>query len=363
MARRDPSAPALDRQMKAESVAVRGISLLSPAVQLRLAGGKPVRLDGQVLDPGTQLLLSVVEKRGGTPPPGKLPLAKERALLTRQAIVGSAQPESVAEVRNFAIDGPAGKIKVRFYRSPELGGPNPLLVFYHGGGFVLGDLDSHDSVCRALSVHAGVDVLAVDYRLAPEHPFPAAPDDARAAFDWAVANAADLGSDPTRVAVGGDSAGGNLAAVTAVDAARSLAPPPVAQFLIYPALDFVEQSESMRLFSNGFFLTEEQMEWFGIQYAGQIDDSADNRSNARVSPIRVEDLSGVAPALIITAGFDPLRDEGEAYGARLTAAGVDVVQRRFPDLVHGFMQMTGASVSARDALLESAGALRSFLRR
>ncbi len=349
--------------MKAEAVAVRAISLLSPKAQVRLAGGRPVRLDGQTLDPATQLLLALAEKRGGMPPPGTLSLEKERALLRRQAILGAGLPDPVAEVRNLQIDGAEGKIGARFYKTPEVGGPHPLLVFYHGGGFVLGDLDSHDSVCRAICVHAGVDVLAVDYRLAPEHPFPAGVNDARAAYDWAMANAADLGSDPTRVAVGGDSAGGNLAAVTAIDAARSLAPPPIGQFLIYPAVDFVEESESMRTFSEGFFLTADLMKWFGDQYAGAAEDNHQNRSVWQISPIRTEDLSGVAPALIVTAGFDPLRDEGEAYGQKLADAGVPVVQRRFPELVHGFMQMAGASVASREALLESAGALRALLRR
>ena len=352
----------MDRRMQAEAMAVKAMSLLSPKAQVRLAGGKPVQLDGQTLDPGTQLLLAVAEKQGGIPNPGTLPLPKERRGLTRQAIIGAGLPEPVAEVRDLQIDGADGKLGARFYRTPEAGGPHPLLVFYHGGGFVLGDLNSHDSVCRAISAHAGVDVLAVDYRLAPEHPFPAATDDARAAYDWAMANAADLGCDPTRVAVGGDSAGGNLAAVTAISAARSLAPPPIAQFLIYPVTDFVEERRSKQIFSEGFFLTSAQMDWFGNQYAGKLAGSDEHRSDWRASPIRAEDLSGVAPALVVTAGFDPLRDEGEAYAQRLTDAGVHVVQRRFPDLVHGFMQMTGASTSARDALLECAGALRTFLR-
>ncbi len=160
--------------MKAEAAAVKTISLLSGKTQLRLAGGTPIRLDGQTLDPATQLLLALVERRGGMPDPGTLPLSKDRELLTRQAIVGAGLPEAVAEVRNLQIDGAEGKLGARFYKTPETGGPHPLLVFYHGGGFVLGDLDSHDSVCRAIAVHSGVDVLAVDYRLAPEHPFPAA---------------------------------------------------------------------------------------------------------------------------------------------------------------------------------------------
>jgi len=363
MARRDPSAPPMNRSMKTEAAGARAISVLSPKLQVKLAGGKEVRVDGQTLDPATQLLLALAQRRGGTPPPGSNPVGKERAVLRRQAIIGAGIPDLVAEVRNLEIDGAEGKIKARFYKTPEAGGPHPLLVFYHGGGFVLGDLDSHDSVCRKLAVHSGVDVLAVDYRLAPEHPFPAPADDARAAFDWAVANAADLGSDPTRVAVGGDSAGGNLAAVTAIDAARSLSPPPVAQFLIYPVTDFVEERQSKRSFAEGFFLTTELMDWFADQYTGTLADNPENRSQWRASPLRADDHSGIAPALVITAGFDPLRDEGEKYAQCLEAAGVHVVQRRFPELVHGFMQMTGASRAAQAASIEAAGALRAFLRR
>ncbi|MEI7889448.1 MAG: alpha/beta hydrolase, partial [Actinomycetes bacterium] len=185
---------------------------------------------------------------------------------------------------------------------------------------------------------------------------------ARAAFDWAVANAADLGSDPTRIAVGGDSAGGNLAAVVAMDTARSLSPPPIAQLLFYPITDAVEKHPSRGLFGTGFLLTSDLMDWFAQQYEGGNESSADP-ANPRISPLRAQDHSGLAPAIVITAGFDPLRDEGEAYARQLDASGVEVVQRRFPDLIHGFINMPGVSRAARDALLETCGVLRSVVRR
>jgi acetyl esterase len=346
--------------MKREAAAAKLISRLSPKVQVRLAGGASIVRDGQTLDPATQLSLYYVEKRMAGSPGVILDVAKERHMLRRQSLVAGGDPDPVKSVRDLTIDGAQGPIRARLYSTPEFGGPHPLLVFYHGGGFVLGDLDSHDGVCRTLCLHGGVDVLAVDYRLAPEHPFPAAVDDARAAYDWARANAADLGSDPTRIAVGGDSAGGNLAAVTAREVARSLAPPPVAQLLIYPATAMDVKHPSHGLFGEGFFLTSDLMDWFGQQYGGpEQPDPAD----PRISPIRAEDLSGLAPALVVTAGFDPLRDEGEAYAKALSDAGTYAVVRRFPDLIHGFLSMGGVSRSSRDATLEVAGTLRALVRR
>lgn len=362
MSRRDPTAPPMTRSMKTEAAGARVLAALPPKLQVRLAGGKPVVRDGQTLDPATQLILAFIEKRGGGNAPGTLTVAHERALLRRQSIIGGGLPDRVAAVRDLQIDGAEDKIDARFYSSPELGGPHPLLVWYHGGGFVLGGLDSHDSVCRTLCLHSGVDVLAVDYRLAPEHPYPAGADDAVAAFEWAAANAADLGSDPTRLAVGGDSAGGNLAAVVAMDTARSLSRPPIAQLLFYPITDSVEKHESRSLFGTGFLLTSDLMDWFALQYAGS-DDPEGDPSDPRVSPLLAKDHSGLAPAIVITAGFDPLRDEGEAYAAKLEAAGVEVIQRRFPDLIHGFTNMSGVSRAARDALLETCGVFRSVVRR
>ncbi len=234
-----------------------------------------------------------------------------------------------------------------------------MIVFFHGGGFVVGDLDTHDAPCRLLCRHAGAHVLAVGYRLAPEHPFPASVEDGRAALGWAIAHAAaELGADPERVAVAGDSAGGNIAAVVAWRAAREGGPAPVLQVLVYPATNMVEPMRSHGLFGGGFLLTRELLEWFAAQYVGGA-----NPSDPRLSVLGADGLGGVAPALVVTAGFDPLRDEGEAYAHKLRAAGVPVVLRRFPGLIHGFLNAVGASLVSREAVIEVAGATRALLAR
>jgi acetyl esterase len=208
-------------------------------------------------------------------------------------------------------------------------------VYYHGGGWAVGDLDTHDGSCRTLAVSSGCVVISVDYRLAPEHRFPAAPQDCLAAYAWVVANAADLSIDPRAVAVAGDSAGGNLAAVVAQQARGTEVPPPVAQGLIYPGTDFRMQTRSIDLFADGFFLTEESMHWFRDTYLPE----GASVEDPDVSPLLAEDVSGVAPAWIWTAGFDPLRDEGRAYAERLDTAGVVTHYRCYDDQVHGFFGM------------------------
>ncbi len=241
---------------------------------------------------------------------------------------------------------------------PEPRGPHPLLVFLHGGGWTIGDLDTHDEPCRILCRHGGMHVLAVAYRLAPEHPFPAAVEDARAALDWALEHAQQLGADPARVAVGGDSAGGNLATV----AARLITPAreqgPVLQILIYPAVDFTERRRSIELFGDGFFLTTGDRDWCQSNYLGG---PAADLADPRASPLRAESLAGLPPAIVATAAFDPLRDEGEAYADALTAAGTPTVLRRFPGLIHGFINMTAVHRAAHDATLEIAAMARAAL--
>ena len=235
------------------------------------------------------------------------------------------------------IDGPA-PIPARHYEPLEPGGPHPLLVYYHGGGFLYGDLDTHDNVCRILCRHAGAHVLAVDYRLSPEHPFPAAVEDARAALRWAYVNAERLGADPSRIGVGGDSAGGNLAAVTSQLAANDGGPAPVLQLLIYPVTDFTIRRRSRELFGDGFLLTNAEMDWFEANYLGPGSPQA---SDPRASPLLATDLSGLPPAFVVTAAFDPLRDEGEAYARALQDAGTPATLRRFPGFIHGFINAAG----------------------
>ncbi len=287
------------------------------------------------------------------PPLETLTPADAREARRRLTAAYAGRPVPVASVRDLDIDG----IRCRHYAPPETGGPHPLLVYYHGGGFIYGDLDTHDGVCRILCRHAGVHVLAVDYRLAPEHPFPAAVDDARAALSWAHTNAERLGADPSRIGVGGDSAGGNLAAVTSQLAARDGGPAPALQLLIYPATDMAIRHRSRDLFREGFLLTDPEMDWYTDSYLGKARTDA---ADPRASPLLAEDLSGLAPAFVVTAAFDPLRDEGEAYARALQQAGTPVTLRRFPGFIHGFINAAGVSRTARDALVEIAGATRAM---
>jgi acetyl esterase len=348
---------ALARRQRLQFRAGRTLSLLSPRWQVRLSGKPPVTLDGQTLEPEIQLLLALIERRG-RPPYEQLSLSGARAEMRQGAMVAAGPPPPLATVEDLIVDGAAGTLRARRYVPEHPTGPLPLITFFHGGGFVLGDLDSHDVPCRLLAKHAGAQVLAVDYRLAPEHPFPAAVDDASAALRWAIENARRLGADPARVAVAGDSAGGNLAAIAAWQAKRTGDPglAPVLQILIYPATEFVSRMRSHDLFDQGFLLIREDMDWFTAHYAARAD-----HNDPRLSILRAPDLGNTVPALVVTAGFDPLRDEGEAYAARLAEAGVAVLLRRFPGLIHGFFNLPGLSRSSREALVEIGGAARAML--
>jgi acetyl esterase len=342
---------------RAEGFATRALLGLPPRLQVRLSGRPAVSLDGDTLGPETQLMLALLARRDPVPM-SVLGPERARAERRRMATVVAGRPAPVAAVSDLALELPGRTVAARHYVPAEPGERLPLLVFYHGGGFVFGDLETHDGVCRMLCLHGGAHVLAIDYRLAPEDPFPAAVEDARDSFQWAVANAERLGIDPHRIAVGGDSAGGNLAAVVAQLAAAGGGIQPALQLLIYPATDMVERRRSRELFSDGFFLTDAEMTWFEQQYLGA--GSAD-RHDPRLSPLRAGDLSGLAPAIVATAAFDPLRDEGEEYAQALGAAGTPVLLRRFPGAIHGFASATGVSRPARDAVIELAGSMRAML--
>jgi acetyl esterase len=265
-----PSSVKLTPRERAEYRAARALSYLPPRVKVGLSGRRRIRLDGQELDPEMQLTLSLLEKRGD-PELETLPPELGRAQTRRQAQVFAGIEIRVGAVRDLEVPGGAGPLPARHYAPAEVTpGPHPLLVFLHGGGFVIGDLETHDVCCRLLCKHGGVHVLAVDYRLAPEHPFPAPVEDAVAATRWALERgAAELGADPGRVAVGGDSAGGNLAAVACQVLAGEGGPTPFAQLLIYPTTDAHHTGGSADLFAEGFFLTRPQMDWFGEQYLGR----------------------------------------------------------------------------------------------
>jgi acetyl esterase len=271
-------------------------------------------------------------------------------------VSGPARP--MARVEALTIPGPGGEIPARLYVALGVPRPpQPLLVYYHGGGWVIGDLETHDGVCRFLAEHSGCRVLSVGYRLAPEHPFPAAVEDAAAAFGWAAENAAELGADPARIAVGGDSAGGNLSAGVCLQARETGGPQPAMQLLLYPATDVVGEQASRETFAKGFLLTRNDMQWFEDHYLPDGCDPDDQRA----SIMRAQDVSNLPPAYVATAGFDPLRDEGEIYAARMREAGVQVALRRYSGMIHGFANLTAICPNARDAMFEVSGALRMGL--
>jgi acetyl esterase len=312
-------------------------TLIATASRLpgRLARGFVRMADGRRPHPEIEVLLKLMERQGIKGLSAATP-ELARARMRRSARVHAGMIVPVGAVRDLSFDGPGGKIGARLY-SPK--GPRrdtaPLLVFYHGGGFVCGDLETHDAPCRSLCRDLDVFVLSVDYRLAPEHPFPAAVEDACAALRYAQQNAASWGADPARIGVAGDSAGGNLATVATLQAVRSGEPQPVMQLLFYPTVDSTEERASVGLFGSGFFLTHADMQWFGAHYRGPFEDLAD----PRLSPLRASDLSGLPPTLIVTAGFDPLRDEGEEYAEALRAAGNRVEVVRCHDMIHGFINL------------------------
>jgi acetyl esterase len=326
---------------------------LPPRLQGRLFGPPPV-IEGQRLASDIHALLRIAELFRGDSLRSKGDPNEARAERHHEArIVGHRPPIAMQRVEAVQLDGPAGKIGARLYTPPTQRTP-PLLVYFHGGGWVIGDLETHDDPCRFLAAHSGAKVLAVDYRLAPEHPFPAAVEDAEAAYGWAVGNTERLGVAPGRIAVGGDSAGANLAAAVCLAARDGDVPPPSMQLLIYPVTETAGEAPSRRTFGEGFLLTRRDMDWFEERYLPPDVDRAD----PRVDVLRAPDLSSLPPAYVATAGFDPLRDEGEAFAERLREAGVRVALRRHPGLVHTFANLTAICPSARAAMLEAAGALQ-----
>jgi len=264
-------------------------------------------------------------------------------------------PESVASVEDHAVPGAAGPVGLRVYRPAGDGAdrPLPVLLWLHGGGWTFGSLDGYDQLCRALANAGHCMVASVDYRLAPEHPFPAAWDDAQAALAGLRDRAGAVGADPGRIAVGGDSAGGTLAAVLAL-AERDAGRPLAGQVLVYPALDLAGETPSMAENGEGYVLTRAMMRWFIANY---VPDPA-ARADWRVSPARADDLAGVAPAFVLTAEYDPLRDEGNAYAARLMASGVAVEHVEWPGMIHPFLSLGGALDAAGEATARIGGALR-----
>lgn len=304
------------------------------------------------LDPQIATLIEALD--AGFPPVHTMTGAQARATI-RSRFVPPAEPEPVAEVRDETIPGPGGDIPVRIYR-PDRPGDLPVLVYAHGGGFVFCDLDSHDGLCRDFANRLAAVVISVAYRLAPENQWPDAAEDVYTTARWAADNADAVGGDARRVAVGGDSAGGNLAAVTALMARDRRGPPIAAQLLIYPVMAADFDNESYRLFGKGFYNPEPALHWYWDQYVPALDD----REHPYASPLRA-DLAGLPPAIVVAAGHDPLRDECLAYADALEAAGVVTVRCLFEGGIHGFMTMPMLDIAQearRQACLELGQRLR-----
>lgn len=324
---------------------------------LRLLGQRSHVVDGRTLDPQVQLVRTVRLRRH-IPVLTRTSVGDRRAMYRRETASVTGSPTPAGGVRDLAVEGAAGMLPARLYAPPAAdGGQRPLLVYFHGGGFAIGDLETHDEPCRLLARHAGVHVLSVAYRLAPEHPFPAPVDDASAAVRWAMRNAESLGADPQIVGVGGDSAGANLATVAAQSLARE-GTPPVAQLLVYPTTDAEAATPSRVKFGMGYFLDATDIDAFRDLYLGH---DVALRRDPRVSPMRLPDLQLAPPALVVTAGFDALRDEGDEYADALRRSGVMVRHLRYEALVHGFLHMTSVSPAARNATIAIATAWRALV--
>jgi acetyl esterase len=309
-----------------------------------------------MLDPQAQALIDLIAERG-LPPTHTLSPPDARAFYRERRTFSQPAPRAMADVLDLAAPGPLGPIPLRLYRPPGVPSPAPTLVYFHGGGWVIGDLDTHDVLCRQLADEAGCVVVAVDYRMGPEHRFPAAPDDCLAATRWLQAQAGALGLDATRFAVGGDSAGGNLAAVVALawrDAGEAV--PLRFQLLIYPATDMRAGAPSHTSNGQGYVLTSDTIAYFQSHYLG-----TDQLADWRASPLLHASLAGLAPALVLTAGFDPLRDEGRQYADALSAAGSTAQYVCFERQIHGFITMGRVIDEANMAVGLCALALRRAL--
>ncbi len=327
----------------------RGLDRLPGIVRVALSGGRPARADGAALDPTLQLAVAL-RPRADRPRDTQHDIARSRARFRRDILSTVGTPTPVRTVRDIEVEGADGRLAARLYTPADA--PSPLLVYFHGGGYAEGDLDTADEGCRVIAAASGHRVLSVAYRLAPEHPFPAGIEDAVAAFRWAQAESARLGA--TALAVGGDSAGATLATVVAQRTREDA--PPAAQLLIYPPTDTPTAYPSRRLF-NGYFLTEAQRLAYHHVYTHGT--GADDRDPG-ISPLYGR-LDGLAPALVVTAGFDVLRDEGDGYASALAEAGTPTVHLRFPALAHGFVNLTGLSRACRAALVETARRWRDMV--
>lgn len=307
------------------------------------------------LDPDVVETLALLDAVGITKPWDGLTVEEVRALTAPITEVCAPGGTPAAREEDVVIGGPGGDLALRVYTPPG-DGPHPAIVYFHGGGWVLYELDTFNPICRDLAHFTGATVVSVAYRLAPEHPFPAAVDDAHAAVRWVAEHGAEIDVDGRRIAVAGDSAGGNLAAVMALRC-RDEGPPLAFQLLLNPVTDHDFDTGSYHEFADGHFLTRPQMHWYWDRY---LPETA-RRDHPWASPLRAPDLAGLAPALVLTAECDPLRDEGEAYAARLAGAGVDVGLVRTPGVIHGFLNLGATTPKTEGVFREVAAALRAAL--
>lgn len=349
---------------RAAGLTLYAIANMSERRKRLLLGGRSVTVDGNTLDTTLQLMLAAGHVAGMGD------LVADHSLDTGVAVsrarlrsLAAAMPGNVhADVNELTIPGPAGDLAARHYTPVDRQGdgtarPTALLLFFHGGGFVIGDLDTHDRLCRLICRDGGIQVVSVDYRRAPEHKAPAAAEDAYASYQWALDRAAGLGA--THIVIGGDGAGGNLAAVVSQWARDDELPLPALQLLLYPVTDWSSDTRSKTLFGDEYFLSKRDTDWFATHYIDGADVTAEDPT---VSPLLAEDLSGLPPALVITAGFDPLRDEGNRYARAMQEAGVAVDLREERSLIHAFANffpLGGGSAKATTAMIS---ALRAHLR-
>jgi acetyl esterase len=303
------------------------------------------------IDPQAQRVLDATAALGLPPIEKMSPAEARESMRSRTAALGPF--EEVARVQDHRVPVAGGEIVARAY-TPAGKGPFPAYIYFHGGGWVIGDIETHDGICRSLANASGAVVISVDYRLAPEHKYPVAAEDSYAATEWVVRESAKLGIDPRRIAVGGDSAGGNLAAAVCLMSRDRNGPAIALQVLVYPVTQYGLDTRSYRDYADGYLLTRNGMRWFWDHYLKRSEDGAE----AYASPLSAPRLDGLPPALIITAEFDPLCDEGEAFAARLRQSGVPVTLTRYPGMVHGFIRMLNIMDKARAARDEIAAALK-----
>ncbi len=331
---------------------------MSEEEALRFLAGHRISRGGRTMDPKAQIVGEFVKS---IRVPGYFPPLPELRQQLRTMVTLMDEPApALPRIEDTRIPAPAGAIGARVYDPAETSAPpRPVLAYFHGGGWVQGDLETHHGLCARLALRSGALVVSVDYRLAPEDKFPAAVEDCEAAYRWLRSHAGELGGDPGRIGVGGDSAGGNLSAVVSQLAARAGEPVPTCQVLIYPAVDFVLDTPSHRELEDAHIIPRDRILWYMEQYLrGEAD-----RADLRASPLRATDLAGQPPTLVITAGFDPLRDEGLAYAERLRAAGVDVVYREYSGQIHAFVSLTKAIPQGLACTLEIGDYLRQRLGR